>query len=219
MCMAWRRLFQIQEIVYKELVIECLATVSSRRKISALEDGNLTFYLGEERQELRLAELVMRIEIYLLLTTNNINQRQKGDKAPVLHVFILWALITTDIYVDIPLLLAEFLSIRAGKDRHGSPLYDGMFITRIAQSFGIIYQREAMFLTIKPQKAFSPLFLKNANIVVDNAFGIFSILNDMPCNQPGRRVRQKGGDTDEDDPPVIPTEDELSMDPYNVTLR
>ncbi|CAH1422232.1 unnamed protein product [Lactuca virosa] len=31
-CMGWRRLFQIQEVVYKELVIEFLATVSFARK-------------------------------------------------------------------------------------------------------------------------------------------------------------------------------------------
>ncbi|CAH1436194.1 unnamed protein product [Lactuca virosa] len=65
MCMAWRRVFDIQEIVYKELVVEFLATVSFRRKIGALENGNVTFCLGGERRELSLAELAMRTEIYL----------------------------------------------------------------------------------------------------------------------------------------------------------
>ncbi|CAH1451257.1 unnamed protein product [Lactuca virosa] len=31
-CMGWRRLFEIQEVVYKELVVEFLATVSFTRK-------------------------------------------------------------------------------------------------------------------------------------------------------------------------------------------
>ncbi|CAI9301611.1 unnamed protein product [Lactuca saligna] len=65
MCMAWKRLFQIQEIIYKELVIEFLATVSFRRKIGSLENGNLTFCLGGERRDQSLVEFAMRTEIYL----------------------------------------------------------------------------------------------------------------------------------------------------------
>lgn len=65
MCIAWRRLFQIQEIIYKELVIEFLATISFRRKIGALKDGNLNSCLGGEKRELSLVELVIRMEIYL----------------------------------------------------------------------------------------------------------------------------------------------------------
>lgn len=44
-CMGWRRLFQIQEVVYKELVVEFLTTVSFRCKIGVLEEKNITFCL------------------------------------------------------------------------------------------------------------------------------------------------------------------------------
>ncbi|CAI9304538.1 unnamed protein product [Lactuca saligna] len=46
-------------------MVEFLATVSFRRKIGALKNINFTFYLGGERQELSLAELMMRTKIYL----------------------------------------------------------------------------------------------------------------------------------------------------------
>ncbi|CAH1422733.1 unnamed protein product [Lactuca virosa] len=74
-------------------------------------------------------------------------------------------------------------------------------------------------LTIESGKPFSPLLYKRANIVVDNGFNNFSIPSDTPRNQPGRRVTQRAGDTNDDEPPVIPTEDEIPIYPYNVALR
>lgn len=72
----------------------------------------------------------------------------------MLDVFFLWSLITSDIRMDIPFLLVEFLAIQAGKDRCGSPLYGGMLISRLACSFEILERREASFLTIEPGKSF-----------------------------------------------------------------
>ncbi|CAI9291721.1 unnamed protein product [Lactuca saligna] len=58
----------------------------------------------------------------------------------------------------------------------------------------------------------------HVHIADDNGYGSYSILNDTPINQPRRRVRQQGGDVGDDEPPVIPTEDELPIDPYNFSL-
>ncbi|CAH1440187.1 unnamed protein product [Lactuca virosa] len=140
-------------------------------------------------------------------------------KVPTLDVFFLWTLITPDIHVDIPFLLAVFLSIQAGKDRRVYPLYGKILITWIARSFGILDKRKAMFLTIELQTTCSPLLYKRAHIVVDNGLGNFSIPNDTPRNQPRRRVRPRGGEADKDEPPMIPIEDELPVDPYNMALR
>ncbi|CAI9294947.1 unnamed protein product [Lactuca saligna] len=49
-------------------------------------------------------------------------------------------------------------------------------------------------------------------------FGNFLISNDNPRDQARRRVRQRPDDA-ETEPPVIPTEDELPMNPYNVAMR
>ncbi|CAH1453619.1 unnamed protein product [Lactuca virosa] len=49
-CMAWRRFFHIQDVVYKELVVEFLATVTFRRQIGIHEPKNITFCLGREVQ-------------------------------------------------------------------------------------------------------------------------------------------------------------------------
>lgn len=65
MCMGWRWLFQIQELVYKELVLEFLATVSFMRKDGAFDEDNLTFCLGGERRTLSHADFVSRTEIYV----------------------------------------------------------------------------------------------------------------------------------------------------------
>ncbi|CAH1437018.1 unnamed protein product [Lactuca virosa] len=64
-CMGWRRLFEIQEVGYKELVIEFLAMVSFARKDGIFVEDNLSFCLGEERRTLSLADFALRIHIYL----------------------------------------------------------------------------------------------------------------------------------------------------------
>lgn len=55
-CMGWRRLFEIQEVVYKELVIEFMATISFTRKDGIFVEDNLSFCLGGERHTLSLVE-------------------------------------------------------------------------------------------------------------------------------------------------------------------
>lgn len=52
-------------MVYKELVVKLLATISFRRKIGALEENYITFCLRRERRELNLTDLALRTEIYL----------------------------------------------------------------------------------------------------------------------------------------------------------
>ncbi|CAH1412457.1 unnamed protein product [Lactuca virosa] len=64
-CMGWRRLFEIQEVVYKELVIEFLAMVSFARKDGIFVEDNLSFCLGGERRTLILADFELRTRIYL----------------------------------------------------------------------------------------------------------------------------------------------------------
>ncbi|CAH1450870.1 unnamed protein product [Lactuca virosa] len=65
MCLGWRRIFEIQEVVYKELVHDFLATVSFAWKDGIYVDDNLTFCLGGERRSLSLADFALRMEIYL----------------------------------------------------------------------------------------------------------------------------------------------------------
>ncbi|CAH1447366.1 unnamed protein product [Lactuca virosa] len=64
-CMGWRRLFEIQEVEYKELVIEFLAMISFARKHGIFAKDNLSFCPGGERRTLSLADFAIRTEIYL----------------------------------------------------------------------------------------------------------------------------------------------------------
>ncbi|CAH1433135.1 unnamed protein product [Lactuca virosa] len=47
-CMGWRRLFEIQEVMYKELVVEFLATVSLHRRTEYLLKTTFLFALVEK---------------------------------------------------------------------------------------------------------------------------------------------------------------------------
>lgn len=136
-----------------------------------------------------------------------------------MDIFFLWALISPNACVDLPFLLAEFLAEWVDKDRQGSPLYGGMLITRLVDSFGILDKREAMFFTVETQKPFSNLLYKRENIIVDHGMGGFSIPDDTPRDRPGRRVRQRARGPEGDESPVVPTEDEIPMDPYSVVER
>ncbi|CAI9299788.1 unnamed protein product [Lactuca saligna] len=111
--------------------------------------------------------------------------------------------------------LADFLIVRAAKDRRGSPLYGGMWITRLVRSFGIFLKREASLLTVEPQKTFSTLLYKRAHLIVDHGMGGFSIPEDTPRHRVPSRGRQRGNEA-EADKPVVPEEDKMPMDPYSM---
>lgn len=65
MCLGWRQIFEIQEVVYKEFVYEFLAMVSFARKYGIYVDDNLTFCLSGERCSLSLTDFALRTGIYL----------------------------------------------------------------------------------------------------------------------------------------------------------
>ena len=95
-----------------------------------------------------------------------------------------------------------------------------MFVSEPARSYGIFKRGAGNILTMMPTPPFNPLLYKRARIVEDYGGGKFSIPNEyevMVLEQPGRRVRPRQGYMHED-PSVIPVEDELLMDPYNVEL-
>ncbi|CAH1424455.1 unnamed protein product [Lactuca virosa] len=63
--MGWRRLFETQEVMYKDLVIEFLATISFARKDGIFAEDNLSFFLGGERRTLSLVDFAIRKGIYI----------------------------------------------------------------------------------------------------------------------------------------------------------
>lgn len=63
-CTAWRHLFRLRELVYKELCIEFLATFQFRKRSIIYDSGNFTFYLGCEKRECRVVELFFRFDLY-----------------------------------------------------------------------------------------------------------------------------------------------------------
>lgn len=113
--------------------------------------------------------------------------------------------------MDILWHVSDSLTNLSGKDRRGTPLCRGMLITKLTKSFGVLQKQKAMMLTMERGKAFRPFLSKMANIVVDNRYGNYSIPNDDPKEQSRKRVRKRSRDVEEE-PPIIPNEDELPMD-------
>lgn len=55
--MGWRRLFIIEEPIYKELCVELLNIFRSRKREEIHDTGKFNFCLGGERRECSMAEL------------------------------------------------------------------------------------------------------------------------------------------------------------------
>lgn len=63
-CIGWRRLFLIQEPMYKELCFEFLSTIRFRGRTYMFDTDNLLFCLGGERRECNVAKLASRMDLY-----------------------------------------------------------------------------------------------------------------------------------------------------------
>lgn len=76
-------------------------------------------------------------------------------------------------------------------------------------------------MTVMQTPSFNHLLYKRLSIVEDYGGGIFAIPDEveaMAPEEPGRRVWPRRLHIHED-PPIVPMEDGLPMDPYNIELR
>ncbi|KAL7606918.1 hypothetical protein Lser_V15G17608 [Lactuca serriola] len=86
-----------------------------------------------------------------------------------------------------------------------------MFVTRLANSFGLMNRGAWNFMTLIPTPPFNPILFRRARIIEDYGGGHYAIPNDDPIvgpEAPGRRVRSRRERDVEDEPPVIPVENE-----------
>lgn len=60
-CSVWRKLFQLQEPIYRELCLEFYATVTFRGGDDYYSTNALTFHHGGEYRECSIAELAWRM--------------------------------------------------------------------------------------------------------------------------------------------------------------
>lgn len=68
----------------------------------------------------------------------SINMCKDDDKVLTLDIFYLWSIITLDVFCNIPYCLAKYLGEGSVKDRITSKINGGMFVTRLARSYGIL---------------------------------------------------------------------------------
>ena len=157
------------------------------------------------------------------LISSTINQRKDDDKVSNLDVFYLWSIITPGVFCNIPWCIASYLSAGAVKDRKTSRINGGMFVTRLANSFGLMNRGAWNLMTLIPTPPFNPILFRRARIIEDYGGGHYAIPNDDPVvgpEAPGRRVRSRRERDMEDEPPVIPVENEdVPMDWYNIEMR
>ena len=94
-------------------------------------------------------------------------------------------------------------------------------MTRLATTYGILDRPEARVLTMIPIPPFTTTLFRRDRIIEDYGGGHVSIPNDdepLVPEEPGRRGRRRRERVPQD-PPVIPVEEELPMDWYNVEMR
>lgn len=65
LCIGWRRLFRIQEPVYKELCVKFRSNVRFRKKKGTYDRKNITFCLIGEQREMSLADFAFGTKLYL----------------------------------------------------------------------------------------------------------------------------------------------------------
>ena len=163
-------------------------------------------YIPSTAQEGHIRSPIHRLIHRFIAST--INMRKDGDKVPTLDIFYMWSIITPDVFCDLPYCIAKFLAEGAVKEKINSKINGGMFITRLARSFGILELPQAQMLTVIHPPPFNTALYRRARIV--EKFGdSFTIPNeDEPAvpEEPGRRVRPRNERVRED-PPVIPVED------------
>lgn len=109
---------------------------------------------------------------------------------------------------------------RVAKDRKGAPICGGMLVTMLVRSYGFFERGVENFLTLMPTRHFNILLYKWVRIVQDNGRNNYSIPRDDVVEQSGlgRRVRSRPNDVQEE-PLVIPMEDEMRMDLYNRAMH
>lgn len=87
--------------------------------------------------------------------------------------------------------MAEYLSEGAVKDRKTSKINGGMFVTRLARSYGVIERGVGNDLTMVPTPPCNVILYRRARIIEDYRGGHYAIPNEdevVGPEQSGRRV-------------------------------
>ena len=85
--------------------------------------------------------------------------------------------------------MASYLSEGAVKDRKTSKINGGMFVTRLARSYGLMNAGAWDMMTEVPTPPFSIMLYRRARIIEDFGGGTFVIPHDDPViapEEPGR---------------------------------
>ncbi|GKD82978.1 hypothetical protein Tco_1349817 [Tanacetum coccineum] len=136
----WVNLFQINELVYRELVREFFT--SFEFKDYAFK-GNpkfkgVSFRMGGEYRTMSLLELGWRVGLYSeedsLDDHTRLSRKESTQRITAIDMFYLYCIYAEGVVCDIPYWLARYL--RRARDMN--VLCGGMFVTRIAQSFGFL---------------------------------------------------------------------------------
>ena len=142
-------------------------------------------------------------------------------RSPPSTSFTCGASLPPILFRHFPYCLAKYLAEGAVKDRITTKINEGMFVTRLARTHGILEQGVERVLTMIPTPPFSNKLFGWARIIEDYGGGHVGIPNVdevLVPEEPRRKVRQQK-DHVREDPPVIPVEEEQPMDWYNVDMR
>lgn len=74
--------------------------------------------------------------------------RKDDDKVPSLHVFYLWCIFMPNTFFNIPYFLVKYLADGGVKDQKTSRICGGMWVTKLARSYGIYERGARNYLTM-----------------------------------------------------------------------
>ncbi|GKE67926.1 hypothetical protein Tco_1522087, partial [Tanacetum coccineum] len=171
----WVNLFQINEPILRELVHEFFASFEfddTHCRYDPLHKG-VTFRLGGVEREMSLLEFGWRVGLYSkggsrdvatlsgLRNAKTVNvtrlthsfwpsisdgMKETTNRVTEIDLFYLYCIFGEGIVCNIPYWLAKYL--KSVKDK--SVIFEGMFVTRIAQSFGLLTNEMVSVLSCEP---------------------------------------------------------------------
>lgn len=118
----------------------------------------------------------IRSSIHMLIhrfISCSIYMRKGRWQGPEPWSIFLWSIITPITFCNIPYCFAKYLAEGGVKDRNISSIFWGLFVAKLARSYGIFANGARNFLTIMQTRPFSTLLYKKARIEQDNGGGNF----------------------------------------------
>ncbi|GJZ41772.1 hypothetical protein Tco_0588658 [Tanacetum coccineum] len=210
----WANLFQINKPIFRELTRAFFASFefdATPCRYDPLHKG-VTFRLGGVEREMPLLEFGWRVSLYSERESRDVatlsglrncgncqfhsfnsyvlayHWKETTNRVTEIDLFYLYCIFGERVVCNIPYWLARYL--KSVRDK--SVIFEGMFVTRIARSFGLLTNEMISVLNREPP----PYVYRKTSLV---KMGVIMEVNDGECCWPATgEVTEEGGSDDEE---------------------